>query len=354
MRHCFFLFLISASYVFLGCNVARGELPPPALSDVQYWAYQIQGLSEDGAIDALVQSRYELLVIEPTRTDWSDQGQDAERFFDTKGMVRRLKASPGADGNHRKLVLAYIDIGQAEEWRWYWTWSKVWRPGAPRPKGWPKFIAVPDPDGWDGNYVVKYWEPAWKDILLHGKNTGRHADRDYVSILDEVVRDGFDGVYLDWVEAYENETVIAAAKAAGKDPKAEMLRLIKEIRAYAAQRTSNFLIIQQNASSLAIDNPQAPRAVDAIAQEEVWYGGIATDDWKDPRGYDAPVDPELTREYIHNLKLYHNAGKPVFACDYALHKASEAYKNSAKHGYVGYATRRSLSRLTTTPPKGVQ
>ena len=46
------------------------------------------------------------------------------------------------------------------------------------------------------------------------------------------------------------------------------------------------------------------------------------------------------------------AGLPVFDCEYALNYASTAYANSLDRGYVPYATRRSLSRLTTTPPPG--
>jgi len=101
------------------------------LDQVRYWAYQLQGIGEPGAVQALVDARYDLLVLEPTRTDWSSD----DRYFDTGGMVARLKASPAHDGQHRKLVLAYLDIGQAEDWRWYWTWPSEWAGRATIP--WP-------------------------------------------------------------------------------------------------------------------------------------------------------------------------------------------------------------------------
>jgi len=41
---------------------------------------------------------------------------------------------------------------------------------------------------------------------------------------------------------------------------------------------------------------------------------------------------------------------PVFNCEYALTLTPQAYADSAAKGYVCYATRRSLSKLTTTPP----
>ena len=93
------------------------------LKSVAYWAYQIQGLTQSGAVDRLVASRYDLLVLEPTRTDKQTSS------FDSKGMVQQLHATTGKSGNTR-LVLAYVDIGEAESWRYYWDSS--WTPRAAR------------------------------------------------------------------------------------------------------------------------------------------------------------------------------------------------------------------------------
>ena len=48
-----------------------GSIEPLPLSEVTYWAYQIQDISEPGAVDKLADSRYDMLVLEPTRTDWA-------------------------------------------------------------------------------------------------------------------------------------------------------------------------------------------------------------------------------------------------------------------------------------------
>ncbi|HXX92552.1 MAG TPA: hypothetical protein VEN81_02900, partial [Planctomycetota bacterium] len=140
---------------------ARRE--PIELVKVRTWAYQLQRLPDGGSVDALVRSKYDLLVLEPTRTH-KDQAA-----FDARKMVERLKASDAGDGRHRKLVLAYIDIGEAESERWYWTWSKDWKKGDPRPADWPAFIATHDPDGWEGDYPVAFWHEGWKDIVLRGR-----------------------------------------------------------------------------------------------------------------------------------------------------------------------------------------
>ena len=119
--------------------------PPTSMSldQVRFWAYQIQDVGAPGAVEKLVASHYDMLVLEPTRTDWSSD----DKSFDTAAMVSRLKASQASDGEHRKLVLAYIDIGEAEDWRWYWNWSTEWNCRPPVPEDWPDYILQCDPDG---------------------------------------------------------------------------------------------------------------------------------------------------------------------------------------------------------------
>jgi cysteinyl-tRNA synthetase len=314
------------------------------IKNISRWAYQIQSLNQAGAIDALMASHYDMLVIEPTRTDWGS----GEQGFNTRSMVTRLKNSLASDGSRRKLVIAYINIGQAENWRWYWQWSTSYNCKSNLPNDWPDFILACDPDGWAGDYPVAYWDVRWKDIVIYGNNQGEDPSRDYRSIIDEVIIDGFDGVYLDWVEGYENEQVIDAAKANEKDPAGEMVQLIQNIKDYAISRRPGFIIIQQNAATLIQEHSELFEIIDAIAQEGVWYSGEATDQWDDPLGYDQEEDPTLTDEYIELLTSYQEAGLPVFVCEYALLQADIAYKNAYDQGYIPYVTRTPLSRLTTT------
>ena len=319
-----------------------------SLDDVAYWAYQLQGISEPGVVDVLIASHYDMLVLEPTRTDWSSD----DKNFNTLGMVTQLKNSMASDGVHRKLVIAYIDIGEAEDWRWYWTWSTGWDCQSPRPADWPDYILTCDPDGWGGNYPVAYWDADWKDIVIYGNNQSSAPYGDYTSVIDEAIKDGFDGVYLDWVEGFENTDVVTAAQAAGKDPAVEMIAFIQEMRNYATTRNPKFLIIQQNAAALLDGHPELLNVIDAISQEAIWYDGDATDVWNDPNGYDSVNNVALINYYISYLDQYLNAGVPVFNCEYALSYASTAYAKATNKGYVPYVTRRPLSLLTTTPPPG--
>lgn len=94
----------------------------------------------------------------------------------TKDEVHGLKFKElGA----RRLVLARMSVGYAEDERYYW--QREWRIGAPT------WIQALGPDR-PGQYVVEYWNPAWKAII------GRY----FAGLMDL----GFDGVVLDGVEAY--------------------------------------------------------------------------------------------------------------------------------------------------------
>ncbi len=332
------------------CGLSLTGTDPLPLSSVRYWAYQLQNLDLSGAVNEIVNSRYDLVVIEPTVT--------CNYEFAARDMVSRIKASKASDGVHRKLVIAYIDIGEAEEWRWYWDGHTTYEE-----KGlcknsyvnaiqtWAPFVVACDPDGWAGNYPVAFWDKDWKDIVIHGTSLGSHLNLYFDSMLDEVIQDGFDGVYLDWVEAWEMTAVQNRAQNEGKNPGQEMLNFIKEIRNYGKQYNPGFIVIQQNSSELIneVGANALKNAVDAIGQEGVWWDGIGgNDDWQDPEGYDYPSC--CTDYYLSRLRKYKAAGFPVFVIDYAVQKTDEVYQKAETEGFIAYATRRSLSRLTTTPP----
>jgi cysteinyl-tRNA synthetase len=343
---CFMLFFI---LFFSACNPDppadnRTALP---LSEVRFFAYQIEDLFLPCAVEKLAATHYDMLILEPTCTDVENAD------FDTSAMVETMKNSSASDGVHRKLVIAYIDIGEAEDWRWYWTWSRDWPAGDPRPSDWPDYILIHDPDGWEGNYPVAYWDERWKDIVIYGKNTPAAAGRNYTSIIDEVIHDGFDGIYLDWVEAFENDVIRAEAERLDKDPAQEMIFFMEEMRDYAQQRRPDFIIIQQNAASL-IDGraDDLLSVIDAVSQEAIWFDGEATDNWYDPYGHDNENDQDLKDYYVYYLDQYAEREVPVFDVEYALHNADAAYTAAIEKGYIPYCTRRSLSRLTTTPPPG--
>lgn len=304
-------------------------MPPPAvpeargpLARVRSWAYQIQNQSQGDNLRRLADSRYDLLVIDQTR---SVKGEES---YDSRAAVARLKDSPNSSGG-KKLVVCYIDVGEAESYRWYW--QKGWRVGSP------EWIVAPDPDGWDENYPVKFWRQEWKSIV-----------EEYVS---RIIEDGCDGIYLDWLEVYSFEPVAKAARAERLDVRRELIAFVRDLARYSRVRKPGFILIAQNASEL-VRVPEYVDLFDAIAQEAIWYEGGGDPDTADQPG-DVPVGSEDSAEYLTNLKLWQRQGKPVFNVEYAQQPAhvQRAYRLGMEQGFKTYVTLRPLDALTRTPPE---
>lgn len=83
-----------------------------------------------------------------------------------------------------RLVIAYMSIGEAEDYRYYWQPEWTSDP--------PAWLAEENPN-WPGNYKVRYWDPAWQQIISGNDD----------SYLKKIIDSGFDGVYLDIIDAYE-------------------------------------------------------------------------------------------------------------------------------------------------------
>jgi len=99
----------------------------------------------------------------------------------TASEIGQLQTKPNG---MRRLVLCYISVGEAEDYRDYWQ------------SGWdtnpPEWIVAENPD-WPGNYKVAYWDPAWQAIIFGSQD----------AYLDRVLDAGFDGAYLDIIDAFE-------------------------------------------------------------------------------------------------------------------------------------------------------
>jgi cysteinyl-tRNA synthetase len=295
------------------------------------WVYQLTDHESKEAVKKIIDSKFDIVVVDPIRTTVGFEE------FDTKGFVQKIKNSKGLSGMSRKLAIAYINIGEAEEWRWYWKWSKK------NNGDWPKYIIGDDPDGWAGNYPVAYWDKAWKDVVLYGTDSAKGYD--FNSLVDQAIKDGFDGIYLDWVGGYDESVVTQRAKSDKVNAKKEMVEFLGEIRKYTKQRNKNFLVIQQNASQIYEGYSQSFDYIDAIAQEGVWYDGTSFDEWEDKDGADIRNDKSLSIEYLTHLKKYKEMGKVVLNVEYANIYKKEAYRLSRENGFIPYCSRRPLSQI---------
>lgn len=273
--------------------------PSSGLLAVNDFLYQLQNLD----LTAIGDTTYDLVVM-----DYSAEGDDETAF--THAEIAELKHSPGGD----KIVLAYMSIGEAENYRFYW--QAGWEPGDP---GW---LDQANPD-WPGNYKVHYWDPGWQTIVF--------------SYTDRLLDAGFDGVYLDIIDAYEYYADQGHTTAAQ-----EMADFVAAIRAYARTRDPDFHIFPQNAAELAAEVPGYLNSVDGIGQEDIYYG--YHDD-------DVMTPVVVTTELEGHLDLFKNTGKLVLTVDYATTPAhvDDAYAKSQAKGYVPFCTVRDLDQLTINP-----
>ena len=121
---------------------------------------------------ALSETNYDILII------------DAYFYDDIMLSREDVEALKQKMNGGKRIVIAYLSIGEAEDYRYYWEDEYN---GSPPP--W----MLPENPKWEGNYPVKYWEADWQNIIALGED----------SYLDKIIEAGFDGVYLDIVDGYE-------------------------------------------------------------------------------------------------------------------------------------------------------
>lgn len=144
------------------------------LNDAENFLYLLNPenfTSKEQFITAITATNYDVLIM--------------DCFFDdvlfTADEVTQLKSKQNGG---KRLVISYMSIGEAEDYRYYWDES--WTVGSP------SWIENENPD-WEGNYKVTYWDAEWQSIIF-GNND---------SYLKKILDAGFDGVYLDIIDAFE-------------------------------------------------------------------------------------------------------------------------------------------------------
>jgi len=224
-------------------------------------------------------------------------------------VIPALKDSPGG----LKIVLCYMSIGQAESYRWYYQPEWGQNP--------PEWMGETDPV-W-GDRWVRYWHPEWQAIIY-----GSPA-----SYLDRIIELGFDGVYLDRVDAYWYY------QEQGRDSAArEMVDFILDFTEYAREQKIGFGVFPQNAEELGVIFPDFMEAMIGMGVEDLYYGY--------PQEHQAsPADWTAEREAI--LDQWVAEGKLVLTIDYSgkPEQIADAYTRSHARGYIPYVTDRSLGRM---------
>jgi cysteinyl-tRNA synthetase len=144
------------------------------MSQVKNYLYLINSEdfdSKEDFIKAISETNYDLITI--------------DLYFDgtTPYKPEELEQMKTKANGGKRLIVCYMNIGAAENWRSYWKsdWELYH----------PEFIKRKY-DGYDNEFWVEYWNPEWQKIIFGSYN----------SYLKKIMDAGFDGTYLDNTEAY--------------------------------------------------------------------------------------------------------------------------------------------------------
>jgi len=254
---------------------------------VRSWAYQLQNYDAT----ALRAAEVDLLVVDIDELSASDI------------TVDELK-------ERNRNVISYLSIGEAENYRRYWTES--WDTTRP------SFLATENPN-WVGNFRVRYWHPDWIALM-------RNA-------VERIARAGYDGVYLDTIDTY-----VYFEQQGVTDARGAMIRLVLDLAKTARKIRPDFKVIAQNAAQLTA-NSDYLKAIDGLASEDTFFDG------------DFPQPHEQVASVLAHLNDIRFAGKTVLTVEYST--AFSAIRRSCKRSelldFVPLIAPRKLNRLDTRP-----
>lgn len=250
------------------------------------WSYQLQG-----DVSGLMRVNSDLAVV-----DWD--------HIKGRWLLDTLRRTPSGE---RRALVAYLSIGEAESWRPYWRACC-----AAEPK--PTWLTETT-QGWADNFVVRYWDAGWQQIVFQQ--------------LDQIIAAGFDGIYLDRADSYE------AFADDRPSARREMIDFIVSLSRAAKAQSPNFAVIMQNAEELLTDRDLLA-AIDGVAKEDLLHGNGHRPDRN---------APDTIRQSIAHLRRARAAGKPVLVVEYlpAGEVADTVKAEIAALGFVPLTTERSLS-----------
>ncbi|WP_037314596.1 endo alpha-1,4 polygalactosaminidase [Salegentibacter sp. Hel_I_6] len=152
----------------------ENKLDITALSQAKNFLYLLNYSAfptKEELIAELAFTNYDLLILDLYFQDGSFTPED----------LKKLKKK---ENGGERLVVSYMSIGEAEDYRYYWqeNWSL-------KNQEW----LVEENPNWKGNFKVKYWNKDWKNVIYGNEN----------AYLTKIIDAGFDGVYLDIIDGYQ-------------------------------------------------------------------------------------------------------------------------------------------------------
>ncbi len=227
-------------------------------------------------------------------------------------------------GKAGRKMIAYLSIGEAENYRSYW--KPGWKQNPP------DFLMKENPD-WPGNYGVKFWVKSWQQIILEE--------------IDKITAQGFDGLYLDKVDIFEDFEYDAQKKdwidhrinpATKHSYRKDMISWVQTVAKRARMENRAALIIPQNGSSL-LEDRSFRQTVNGIGIEDLFTDG------------EQKQAEEEIRYIISFLKKLKKEGKPILCIEYPEDKKLKNFvtKKAGQLGCRLLITDRELTILGETP-----
>ena len=300
-------FLVSL-LIFALAHFARAESSPSS------FAYILQADSfaktKSAAVAQLKESGRGWIVLDTSfagDTPWERADLDAIR-----------------SGKAGRKVVAYISIGEAEDYRSYW--QPEWGSGGKRTAAAPAWLGIENPE-WKGNYQVKYWNAEWQKLML--------------AAIDDAMGRGFDGVYLDIVDGYQtyeqgadNYLDDRMNPETKQTYRRDMVDWVKAIASRARAKNPAALVIPQNGSQLAA-HKDFVEVISAQGIEDLFTNGKKLQ----PASH--------TDEILGHLKTLASAKKPVLLIEYPKTPERQALskKLAEENGFVWLVTDRQLKTL---------
>ena len=293
------------------------------LGPIAKWVYTIN-VVDAAAIKAC---KADVAVI-----DYSADGSQGRAF--TRQQVEDMRVK--SDGSRMKIV-AYMSIGEAEDYRDLY-FRPEWLTGRRPP--W----LGPLNQGWARNYKVRYWDKAWQRLIFGQPD----------AYLDRLIAAGFDGAYLDIIDAYEywqdNSSPDGPRPSAAED----MIAFVGALSRYAWEKSPGFMIIPQNGEGL-LRSATYRAHISAIATESVYYRGITPPPDEKRRDDVEKNFPADTQRRLADLDFAIADHIPVMAVEYLMDEPEdivEAPKIAPvmrKRGLVPHFSVRQLDKLHCEP-----
>jgi cysteinyl-tRNA synthetase, unknown class len=305
--------------------------------DVFQWGYQLQGKNGAPLSERkLTAAEHDMLVI-----DFARDGTNDSAF--SKSEVAAISA--GSDNS--RLLVSYISIGEASDYRddWDKSWTTTGKAAADLTAQAPGWLGPTNPD-WPESRKVRYWDEGWQKLIFNDAKTGW---------LDSIVGNGFDAAYLDIVDAYyfwaaeaKPSERMAGDPVTATDAAQRMADFIVKMTTHARKTNPDFFVIQQNGDFIVSDMGDADPSLKQAFYDSI--GGIAVEDlyFYGSKDEDNTYRPDQNR--IRVLKEdYLAKGKAVFVVDYLKDpkKIDTFLKKAIADGFLPtVASDRDLDRLS--------